>query len=349
MSDIRFDNLHSLHWLWLVAAAAALVVWMLVGQRRALQRFASDVVIGRLLVGRPFGRRVARWTLVLVAMICLVVALLDPRWGVTYEEVRQQGIDVFVVLDVSRSMLGQDVAPSRLDRAKQYAKDLLEQMRGDRVGLIAFAGVPSLVTPLTVDYGAVRLALDEVGPELVGRGGSSLGDALRLAGESFTDEVKDYKAVVVLSDGEDHDSFPVDAARQLFDERGVRVFTVGIGDAEEGARIPVDRGGESLYLMHEGREVWSRMDPELLRRIALSSGGAFVPAGTRAVDLGRVYEQRIAPAAKREFGTTQIRRYHAQYQWFAALALLLLIAETLIGDRPGSEPPRSERRAGRSA
>lgn len=331
--DLRFNHLEALNWLWLVAAAAALVAWALTSQRRRLQRMATDVVLARLVPSLSVARRATRSGLVLAAMVLLVVSLLDPRWGVTYEEVQQQGIDMFIAVDVSRSMLAEDVRPNRLERAKQYARDLLDEVGGDRVGLITFAGVPSLACPLTVDYGALRLSLDEAAPELVARGGSNIGDALRLAGESFTDDVKDYKVVVLLTDGEDHDSFPVEAAAQLHEDLGVRVYAVGLGDSEDGARIPVEQAGQRVYLVHEGQQVWTRMDDDLLRSIALAADGAYVPAGTRPVDLGRVYEERIAPATKRDFGTARIRQYHVQFQWFAGLALALLLIEMLVADR----------------
>ncbi|MHC5003395.1 MAG: VWA domain-containing protein [Planctomycetota bacterium] len=331
--ELRFNHLESLHWLWLVMALAALLVVGLTTQRRRLRRFAEDVVLARLIPTASAGRRTTRAGLLLGAMLLLVVSLLDPRWGVTYEEVQQQGIDVFVVLDVSRSMLAEDVRPNRLERARQYVRDMLDRLAGDRVGLVTFAGVPSLSCPLTVDYGAVRLSLDEASPELVARGGSSLGDALRLAVGSFTDDVKDFKAIVLLTDGEDHGSFPVEAAAQAFEERGVRIFAVGIGDTEEGARIPVQERGQTVYLTHEGQQVWSRMDAALLREVALASEGAFVPAGTRDVNLGRIYDERIAATTKRDFGTARIRQYHVQFQWFAAIALGLLLAESVIADR----------------
>ncbi len=332
MNELKFNNLEALHWLWLVVVALVIMVIGLHVQRRRLQRFASAALIGRLVPGMSVVRRYVRLVLVAAAMLLLTFSLLDPRWGKTEEEVQQQGIDILIVLDVSRSMLAEDAKPNRLERAKQYIQDLIEELGGDRVGLITAAGSGALACPLTVDYGALRLSLEQVGPQQAARGGSLLGDALRVAGSSFTDQIKDYKAVILFSDGEDHGSYPLEAARKLFEEQGIRVFTVGLGDEEEGARIPIGESGQR-YLMYEGQEVWSRLDSRALREMALAAGGAYIPAGTANLDMGSIYRERIAPASKRQFGTTRIQRYHARYQWFATFALVLLLIDSLMSDR----------------
>lgn len=331
--DLRFNHLEQLHWLWAVLALACLAIYGISARRRALRRLATRNLFGSLVGDDGLGRPVLKVVLLTAALISLVAAMLDPRWGVKYEDVQQRGIDIVFLIDASRSMLAEDAAPNRLERAKRFATDLVDQLHGDRVALVAFAGTASVKCPLTVDYGAFRLSMSEVDPLTEARGGSLLGDAIRKAADAFTDEIKDYKALIILTDGEDHDSYPVEAARQLYDERGVRIYTVGIGDSGQGARIPVDDSGSGLYVTYDQQEVWSRMDRTLLQEIALSGGGAFIPVGTRSVDLARVYDEKIAPATKREFQTTRLRLYNAQYQWFAGLALVLLMLDTVIGDR----------------
>jgi Ca-activated chloride channel family protein len=333
MSDIRFDQLESLHWLWVVAALGALLIVGLRLRRRALARLATESVLGRILPGVRSGRPRVRVALLLVTLILLVAALIDPRWGLVFRPVQQRGNDVMIVLDVSRSMLAEDVRPNRLARAKQDILDLVDQLRGDRVGLVTFAGVPAVKCPLTVDYGALRLTLETVTVESAARGGSLLGDAIRLAADSFTDERPENKVIIVLSDGEDHGSYATEAAGRAFEQRGIPVHTVGIGDSEEGSRIPVEVNGQRTYLVYEGQQVWSRMNEALLRETALAGGGAFVPAGTASVDLGRIYIERLEPAGRREFERTQVRRREPRYQWFAALALVALLVESFLGDQ----------------
>ncbi len=327
---MRFENLTFLHLLWVVVALGVIVTIAFARRQNLLTRFASLNLVGQLTSRVHRGRQWARSVLTLVALLALVVGITDPRWGVYYQDVPRRGVDVFFVLDVSRSMLAGDLSPNRLARAKQYLGDMLEVMVGDRVGLVTFAGTPVLKCPLTVNYNAFRLTLDEVTTESAPRGGSLIGDGIRMAADAFTDDVKDYKAIVVITDGEDHESYPIDAAREAFNDQGIRIYTVGLGDEVEGARVP-DRDRDDLYLTHEGREVWSKMNPETLREIALAGGGAYIPVGTAYVDLAKLlYEDRLARAEEREFDVSQVEQHRPRYQWFAGIALALLLIEMLI-------------------
>jgi len=328
--NFRFEQLESLHWLWLVLAMALLLAWSWRARQRAFALFADLPLLKRLAPQASLGRWIVQGVLRLVAMILIVGALLDPRAGVKYQDVKRRGIDILFVVDVSRSMLAQDVRPNRLDRARQLIGDTVEALAGDRVGLLSFAGVAAVKCPLTVDYGAFRLSLNELTTESSARGGSLLGDALRLAGDSFTDESKDFKCVIVLTDGEDHDSYPTEAAQKLLEEKGVRTFTVGIGDTNEGARIPTNGGG---YVTHQGQEVWSKMDATVLRETALAGGGAFVPAGTSTVNMADVYQQKIASAGGTESQTSRIKLFEPQYQWPAGAALAILLIESWMSLR----------------
>ncbi len=341
--DFRILQLESLHWLWLVPVVVGLLIASALRRRRALARFATAGLLMQLTASASSGRRWFKAILLIASMILLVASMLDPRWGVTYRPVQQRSTDILILLDVSKSMLAEDVRPNRLARAKQYVRDLVDQLGGDRIGLITFAGAPSVRCPLTIDYGAFLLALDLVDTQDAPREGSLLGDALRLAGDSFTDEAPDYKAVVILSDGEDHGSYPMEAAQRLHDDLNVPIITVGIGDSNEGARIPVQTNGQRTYLTYQGQEVWSKMDPGLLRELALATNGIFVPAGTGNADMQEIYEQRIEGLARRELDTISATYHHPQYQWFAAAALVLLIIETALGNRrPGKRVSRIE-------
>lgn len=233
--DVRFENLNYLHLLWVVALLVLVVLYGFSRKRRALERFASAHLLPHLVPHLSVSRRRAKAALLLSAMVLLVLGMTDPRWGVHFEDVQRRGIDIMFVLDVSRSMLAADIAPNRLGRAKQYIGDTLEVLGGDRVGLVTFAGNAVLTCPLTVNYGSFRMALDEVSTRSSTRGGSLLGDAIRMAAESFVDKIKEHKVIIVLSDGEDQESYPVEAAKKAHDDLGIKVFTVGLGDSKEGA------------------------------------------------------------------------------------------------------------------
>lgn len=318
------------HWIWLALGAALLVWFAYRGRRRAAARWADAPLFARIAPRASVWRPVVRGVLVVLTLAALALAMVDPRAGSTTEEVRRRGIDVYFVVDVSRSMLAEDVAPNRLDRSKQLVLDTLDRLGGDRAGLIAFAGTSSIRSPLTLNYGALRLAVNELAPQDADRGGSLLGDAIRLAADSFTDEVKSGKAIVVLSDGEDMESFPVEAARKAYADRGIRVYTIGLGDSRDGARIPALVDGQRSWLVHEGQEVWSKMDPSLLTETALAGGGAFVPAGTTHVDMAEVWDATVDAVGRRDFETQLVTRAAPQFGWFVMLALGLLIAEWLV-------------------
>ncbi len=354
MTEFQLNHLEALHWLWAVAAIAAALVLGLHLRGRALQRFATAGLLARLVPDACAARRRLRVALLVAASVSLVAALLDPRWGVTFEQVQQRGIDMVVVLDVSRSMTASDArpsgrattesaGPSRLEKAKQLISDLVDQLAGDRVALVTFAGSATLDCPLTIDTGAFRLALESAGPETATLGGSLLGDALRVAGGAFTDDVPDHKVIVLFSDGEDHGSYAVEAAGRIRQERSIPIYVVGLGDDREGARVPAAAGRG--WLTHDGQEVRSKMNAAALRQIAEAGGGAFVPVGTGTVEMSRLYEERIAPVAKRDFETTTLKRHHAQYQWFAGLALVLLLAESWIGERRPAARPLAQAQA----
>ncbi len=332
--DIQFNQLHQLFWVWGVALLLIIMFYGVTRRKRRLRRFSSSILLPLLSSVAGSRSPYLRMILLAIVILAIVAGLIDPRWGVHFQEVQQRGVDIVFVLDVSRSMLAEDVKPNRLERAKQYIRDVVDQLAGDRVALVTSAGVASVKCPLTVDYSAFRLSLDDVTPESASRGGSMLGDALRVAGEqAWIDEIKDYKILIVLSDGEDQGSFPREAAEGLNEKLGVRIYAVGLGDEGDGARIPIEQQGVKTFLTYEGQEVWSKMDRSSLQDMALAGGGAFIPAGTQQLDLAAIYQQRIAPVVKREFETTHLKQYHVRYQWFVGLALIALLIESWMSDR----------------
>jgi Ca-activated chloride channel family protein len=242
--DLKFDHIQYLHLLWGVLLVAGVYAYGFFRKTRALGLFATANLFSELMPRYSPGRQKLKAALVLLAMVLLILGATGPRWGKESVDLQRKGIDLIVCLDVSRSMLAEDIAPSRLERAKLELGDMLGQMHGDRVGLVTFAGTATRSCPLTINYGAYRMTLNEVNTRSTARGGSLIGDAVRVAAESFTDKVKGHKAVLVITDGEDHQSFPVEAAADAFRERGIRVFTVGIGDTGQGTRIPVTVDGQ---------------------------------------------------------------------------------------------------------
>jgi Ca-activated chloride channel family protein len=334
MPDFQIGDPTQLGWLWLVALCLAACVFAAVAQRRARTQFATANLIGRMLPPSRTFRRVAGTTLVTAAMALMVVALVDVRWGKVWRDVPQKGIEVMFVLDVSRSMLADDAAPNRLERAKQQIKDTVDEMAGDRVGLVVFAGDVKQQIPLTTHYDDFKQSLDEVGPHNVRRGGSRLGDAIDAASHAFLTKSNAHKAMVIFTDGEDQESEPVAAARKAHADTGVRIFTVGLGDFEKGSRIPLASEHQAGYLEHDGELVWSKLNGDTLRQVATETDGAYVPAGTKQVNMADVYHGYIAGVEQTEFETARINQYEARYQWFLGAALVLLLAEIVLTTWP---------------
>lgn len=321
-SNIQFGSPGNLVWLWLIIAAVVVTGLTTIRYRRALRSWATpDLQSQSALHPRRWLTGIAAFA----TMLLLVLCLTDMRWGQVSRPIPQKGIEVMFVLDVSRSMLAEDVTPNRLTRAKQMIKDIVDEMAGDRVGLVLFAGEVEQAVPMTSHYDDFKQRLDEVGPENVARGGSRLGDAIAVASEGFLMTTGESKAMVLLTDGEDMESRPVETARRIHEETGATIFTIGLGDLDEGARIPeTTRAGRDVYVRHDGQQVWSKLNGEILSRVATETGGAYIPAGTKQVDMADVYHGYIASVEAAEFETTEVDTLEARFAWFLVPAIAML-------------------------
>jgi Ca-activated chloride channel family protein len=316
--------------LW-VLPVLALLLWHAQQRRKAAAlRFAHQPMLGRIMPASGL-RWLLKAGLVLLGLASLIIAAARPQFGAYFDKVSSRGADIFIVLDVSKSMWAEDVKPSRLERAKSDIKDFLAKVKGDRVGLIAFAGAPIIQVPLTNDHAFLKMSLDELGPDSAPRGGSLIGDAIRKAIVSLPPTAERDRAILLITDGEDQESYPLEAARQA-KEQNIKIFAVGLGDVKEGARIPIrDTNGSLKYAKGaEGQEHWSSLNETLLKQIALETAGAYIPARTRAYDLGQIYEQQLAELTRGQFSTEHRKRYRERFQWFLAFGLICLAVEMLV-------------------
>jgi Ca-activated chloride channel family protein len=341
---MRFAALAYAHLLWLLPALLVLYIYAFARKRQALAEFLDVVLTPRLVPNLSGVRQWCKALCLIGAVGCLVLALMQPQWGQEWQEVQRQGRDLMIVLDVSRSMLAEDVVPNRLARAKSDIKDLVQVLQkeaGHRLGLVVFAGQASLQCPLTLDYGFFLQQLNQVGPHTVTRGGTLIGDAIRKALSAFGPLANNYRDIILITDGEDHDSFPLEAAKAAAAEQ-VSLYTIGVGDALSGTRVPVPgTTGQRTYVQYQGHEVLSRMQSDLLLEMARLTGGAYVPAGTRAIELDRIYTEKIAPKARRQTAMTKRERFIHRYQWFVLAGVVLLGIDMLV--REGREDAYAER------
>jgi Ca-activated chloride channel family protein len=335
MSSVKLHDIQMLHLLWAVPLFVAFYIYAWQRRKKALRIFVEAGLLDRITISASPVKRRWKAILILSAFVFIVLALTRPGWNQKPETINRRGRDVVFLLDVSKSMLAEDLFPSRLERAKLAINDCVDRLQGDRVALVAFAGTAVIKCPLTLDYGFFRMMLDGISTESIARGGTMIGDAIRKAlSDVFDDQAKAYKDMVLITDGEDHDSFPVEAAKKA-GEKGVRLIAIGLGDENEGRRVPITtEDGGRIFLKYKGKEVWTRLNADTLRKMVnVTPGGKYLNVATGTIDLGDVYLRLIASAEKKELKSETIKRYEEKFQIFLAIAFILLCIEMLTSER----------------
>jgi Ca-activated chloride channel family protein len=331
---MQFGNKYFLWLLLLVPPALALFFWW--GERarrKLLTQFIEARLLSALTVGISPARRKIRFAFLMLAAAFLIVALARPQYGFDLQEVEQRGLDIVMAVDTSKSMLTTDIAPNRLARAKLAALELMQKAATDRMGLVAFAGDAFLECPLTIDNTAFQQSVQALDVHAISQGGTALAAAINTALTAFK-ENGHYKVLVLFTDGEDNDSETgaLEAAQNAA-KAGLKIFTIGIGTAAGDLIRVTDANGSSDYVRDEqGNVVKSHLNEALLQQIATATGGFYMPL--RGADVvNTLYERGLAPLPKSESQEKLIRRYHEQFQWPLAAAMLLLLAEMFLPER----------------
>jgi Ca-activated chloride channel family protein len=322
-------------WLWALAFLPLLAALYVRNERRRV-KLLRQLVAARLFtrladtVNLPLRR--LRFGLFLLGLAAVMVSLARPRYGYTWEERKQQGRDVIVAIDCSRSMLATDLAPNRLARAKLATQDLIEQLPGDRVGLIAFAGTAFLQAPLTIDYSAVLDSLNEIDTNIIPRGGTNIAAAITEADAAFGKGESDNRCLILFTDGEELESDAVMAAAAEKDH--MKIFTVGLGSAD-GSLIPIpgENGGTTFIRDEHGEFVRSKLDEDRLRKIAESTGGFYLHLQTGPAGMQQIVRDGLGKMKDKEFNARMSRQPIERYHWPLSAALVLLVASTLLGER----------------
>ncbi len=331
MTDLHFAAPGWANAFYALAAFIVALVWLERRRGGSLDRFVSAALRERLVRETTPWRRQLRLVLLGLSGVFLVFALMRPQWGMRTIFAPTFGAEIMICLDVSKSMLAEDVAPNRLERAKAEITDLLTYLDGNQVGIIAFAGRASVLSPLTPDFSFLRLVIDGMGVHSVSRGGTRLEEPIRKAVAGFGEAGDAARAILLITDGEDHDSFPLDAAAAAA-ERGVKIIAIGFGD-ENGSEIYVTdprTGARVLITDQDGQPVKSRLDGDLLRDIALTTKGAYVPAGTGLLDLESIYERHIGRLTRAQL-TERSRVVRDEiFQWAVLLGLIFLVSSVVV-------------------
>jgi Ca-activated chloride channel homolog len=326
---------------WMVPILAVFLSVSLANRRRALKRFAEESLLDEISASKGEGRLRLRNFFILTAFSLMLLGLMRPQWGFQWQEVKRMGLDIVVALDVSNSMLAEDIKPNRMERSKMAIKDLVRKLKGDRVALIAFSGTAFLQCPLTLDYNGFLLALDDVDALSIPVGGTSISNAIGKAVETFEDTAGDEKILIIVSDGEDHEG-GIDRIIQQARSKDVRIFTLGIGSADgELIPIPGERGKSGFLKDAEGNVVRTRLNESMLQKIAVDTGGMYVRATGAQFGLDLMYQEELSKLQKQEFKSEMEKRYNERFQIPLGLAILFLVLEPFIADRKKTRKARA--------
>jgi len=302
-------------------------------KKKILGRFGNLKLIGYLSTSVNRRAQLLKTVLLVAALFYLIVAWARPQFGTKLETVKREGVDIVIALDVSFSMMAEDITPNRLEKAKHEIEALIDKLKGDRVGLVAFAGVPFIQCPLTLDYGAAKIFLDVMAPDLIPVPGTAIGKAILESLKAFEQSERKYKVLILITDGEDHEDDPVEIAKKA-EEQGVVIYAVGIG-TPGGVPIPVygQQGGLKEFKKdRSGQEVVSKLDEVTLEKVALQTNGKYYRASSGEVELDKIYDD-ISTMEKKELASKKFSQYEDRFQFILVFALFLMIIEVFISER----------------
>ena len=329
---MRFGDPLYFYLFWCLVPLTFFMVWGMRKKQQLTLKFCGNPLLSKLVHPGVDKRHRSKTIFVVLAILFLILALTRPRWGYQWEDLHQRGVDVIVALDVSSSMLAEDIKPNRLERAKRKISDLLNMMEGDRIGLVAFAGTSFVQCPLTLDYGAARLFLSAIDTQLIPVQGTALGNAIKTSVKAFRSQEKKSKALILITDGEDQTGKALSAAK-LAGDQGVKIYTIGIG-GEIGAPLPNSSGAGGFRKNQQGEVILSKLDETTLQQIALETGGSYVRSVTGDIDLNTIYKDQIKKhIEKKELKSERRKIWQERFQWFIFIALIFLVAETCLSEK----------------
>lgn len=340
MQIFKFQNDIYLYGLLLIPVF--IFIWILIrrGYRKEMEKFAEEHLINKLVPDVSITKKNWKFSLLMAALASLFIALANPQLGSKMEKVQRKGIDLIIAIDISNSMLAEDIKPNRLIRAKRAISKLVDKLQGDRIGLIVFAGQAYTQLPITTDYSAAKMFLSSVNTDFISTQGTSISSAIELGRNTFKEMAEDVqagkrnRAIVIITDGEDQEEGAIEQAKEAAKE-GIIVYTIGMG-TEKGGPIPIYRGGRMIGYKkdREGHTVITRLNQVELQKIASLANGIFVRANNSKVGLTKILEE-INQLDKTEIETQTFKDYESHFQIFAFLSILFLSLNLLISERKG--------------
>src|SRR5580765_1649457 len=298
-------------------------------KRKKQREFGDLFLMKKLSPEKSIFKPIFKLSILLLALVALVIALVNPKIGTKTETVKREGIDIVFAVDVSKSMLAEDIAPSRLEKSKRLVSQIIGQLGSDRIGIIAYAGTAFPVLPITTDYGVAKMFLQSMNPDMVSSQGTSLDEAIKLSENYFDKNDKTKKLMILISDGEDHSEGAADAAEQA-NEMGLKIITIGVG-TEKGAPIPLKENGivKSFKRDRDGQIVVTKLNQESLKEIAKATNGGYVNGNDTKAVMDYV-KNALENIEKTEFESQQLTDFNSQFQWFLGIALALLVFDIFL-------------------
>jgi len=323
-------------WFWAFLAIPVVVLLyfaVTLWKRTAQKRFVVNrELLEKLTPQRSVFKPVLKLIVFCLALACMTVALVNPKIGTKLETVKREGVDVVFAVDVSKSMDAEDIAPSRIDKAKQLVTQIINNLGSDRVGIIAYAGSAYPQLPITTDYSSAKMFLNSMNTDMLSSQGTAIKDAIELAKTYYNDEEQTNRVLVIISDGEDHEGDAASIAESA-QEQGIRIFTVGVG-SEAGDRIPIKRNGvvQSYKKDQNGETVITKLDAETLKQIAAEANGEYIDGNSTQKVVDKM-KTALSQMDKKEFEAKQFADFKDQFQWFVAAALFLLFIDVFLLER----------------
>lgn len=311
-----------------ILAYAVVVFW----KRRTQRKFADPALMAKLSPNKSKLKLFLKVLLYCLALACLVLALVNPKIGSTMKTVKREGVDIVFAMDVSKSMLAEDIAPNRIEKSKQLVTQILNNLGSDRVGIIAYAGSAFPQLPITTDYASAKLFLNALNTDMVSSQGTAISEAIRLAETYYNEASQTNRVLFILSDGEDHGGDIEGIAKEAA-KKGIRIFTIGLGTAR-GGTIPIKKNGvtQSYKKDKQGQTVITKMDKSTLSEIADITGGEYID-GTNTKQVVAKVEKALSKIQKSEFETKQYADYADQFQWFLGFGILFMVIDVLLLER----------------
>ncbi len=323
-------------WLfWIIPIVVLLFLMTRLWRRRAQLKFAHPEALHKLSPDKSRFKPILKLIFFCLALACFVMALVNPKIGTKTETVKRKGVDIVFAIDVSKSMLAEDIAPNRLEKAKRITQQIIEHLQGDRIGIIAYAGAAVPQLPITTDYSAARLFLDNLNTNMISSGGTAIAEAINYSLDYFNDNSKIGRVLILLTDGEDHQG-EIKAILSEADQKDIHIITIGIGTTR-GGRIPIKENGVVRYYQKDrsGETVITKLDPSTLKTIAQATKGKYI-YGAKTKETVDAVESFLGNLEKSEFKSQQLTNFKSQFQWFLGFGILFTILELLLLERKTS-------------